>query len=194
MPKRIALIQGHPDPSPERFCRALAAAYAEGAAEAGQEVRQVDIAHLEFPLLRTKADFDAGALPESLRPAQEAIAWAEHLVVIYPLWLGGMPALLKAFLEQVMRPEFAFDMSGGTGWKKRLKGRSARIAVTMGMPAWVYRWFFGAHSLRSLERNILGFCGIGPIRESLIGGVEAGDGRARERWLARMRQFGKNGL
>ena len=73
--------------------------------------------------------------------------------------------LLKAFLEQALRPGFAFDESSRMP-RKLLKGRSARIVVTMGMPAFVYRWYFGAHGLRSLERNILGFCGIRPIRAS----------------------------
>lgn len=194
MPKRIVIIQGHPDPSPERFCRALGAAYAEGAAGAGHEVRHIDVAALDIPILRTKEDFDSGTVPDALRPAQEAITWAGHLVFIYPLWLGGMPALLKVFLEQVMRPGFAFELRKDGLWKKLLKGRSARIVATMGMPAFMYRWVFGAHSLRSLERNILGFCGIGPIRESLIGMVEAGSGRARVKWIGKVRQLGKKGI
>ena len=78
-------------------------------------------------------------------------------------------------------------------WKPGLKNKSARIVVTMGMPALVYRWYFGAHSLKSLERNILGFCGIGPIRESLVGMVD-GPARRRERWLTRMRALGRRGL
>ena len=43
MAKRIAVIQGHPDPSPERLCRALAGAYRRGAEEAGHEVRTIDV-------------------------------------------------------------------------------------------------------------------------------------------------------
>jgi putative NADPH-quinone reductase len=72
-----------------------------------------------------------------------------------------------------------------------LKGRSARVVVTMGMPAPLYRWFFRAHSLRSLERNILAFCGIGPVRDSLIGMVEAGGPAKHQRWLATMRELGR---
>ena len=102
-----------------------------------------------------------------------------------------MPALLKGFLEQVFRPRFAIAKpEGGKTWKKLLKGKSARIVVTMGMPAFVYRWYFGAHSLKSLERNILGFSGVGPIKASLFGLIEASSSATRERWLAKMRALG----
>jgi hypothetical protein len=50
---------------------------------------------------------------------------------------------------------------------------SARILVTMSMPALAYRCYFGAHSLRSLECNVLGFSGVKPIRESLFGMIES---------------------
>jgi putative NADPH-quinone reductase len=63
----------------------------------------------------------------------------------------------------------------------------------MGMPAFVYRWYFGAHGLKSLQRNILGFVGVRPVRSSLIGMVEAIGAKKRERWLARMYAFGADG-
>ena len=63
----------------------------------------------------------------------------------------------------------------------------------MGMPAFVYRWYFGAHGIRSLERSVLGFCGIGPIKESLIGGIESPDSTKRSEWLNRMRELGRKG-
>ena len=192
MPSRIAIIQGHPDPDRSRFCRALADAYAEGAARAGHQVRRIEVAELEFPILRTKEDFESGAAPEAIRQCQEAIGWADHLLVVYPLWLGAMPALLKAFLEQVFRPGFATAGDATRGaWKKLLIGKSARIVVTMGMPAFIYRWYFRAHSLKSLERNVLGFCGIGPIRETLIGMVEAKSDSKRLADLRKMHDLGR---
>lgn len=189
MGKRILIIQGHPDSSAKHFLHALADAYAEGARQQGHEVRRIDVARLDFPIVRSQHDWQHGEPPAAIHESQAAIARAEHLLILYPLWLGSMPALLKAFLEQTLRPGFAIDTTRG-GWKKLLKGRSARVVVTMGMPALVYRFAFGAHSLKSLERNILSFVGIGPVRESIIGLVE-GSARRRERWLARMRDYGR---
>jgi putative NADPH-quinone reductase len=189
---RIAIIQGHPDPSGNHLCHALADAYARGAGVAGHDVRRIEVAHLEIPWLRTKEAFYNGPLPETLTLCQEVIGRADHLVIVYPLWLGTMPAMLKAFFEQVLRPGFAFGTDAtGKKWTKRLKGKSARIVVTMGMPAFVYRWYFAAHSLKMLERNILGFCGIGPVRETLYGMVEAASAGKRAKWLAAMHRLGR---
>ncbi|MDH3689824.1 MAG: NAD(P)H-dependent oxidoreductase [Gammaproteobacteria bacterium] len=193
MPKRIVLIQGHPDLDGGHFCHALADAYVKGADEAGHDVRGIEVAKLEFPLLRTKKDFETGVVPDAINRAQHTIKWAEHLVIIYPLWLGTMPALLKAFFEQAFRPEFAFETKSKGLWKKLLKGRSARIVITMGMPGFFYRWYFRAHSLKSLERNILGFCGIGPIKEALIGLVETANDAKHNRWLEKMHELGRRG-
>ncbi len=184
MTKRITIIQGHPDPDTGHFCHALAAAYDRGAVAAGHEVRRVNVAELNFPLLRTGLDFNDGTPPSDILAAQDKIAWAEHLLIVYPLWLGSMPALVKGFFEQCFRPGFAFSGPAlQKGWKQSLGGRSARIVVTMGMPVLVFRLFYLSHSLKSLERNILKFCGIGPIRETLIGGIDASGDAKRQSWL-----------
>jgi putative NADPH-quinone reductase len=192
--RHIAIIQGHPDPKGGHFGHALAAAYTEGARSAGHEVKTIDVARLEFSLLRSKDEFEKSGPTAAIAAAQDTLRWADHLVIIYPLWLGSMPALLKGFLEQTFRPGFAFGgAEDPSPWTKRLKGKSARVVVTMGMPALVYRWYFRAHSLRSVERNILSFCGIGPIRENLIGMIEAPKDHARRRWLSRVRALGVKG-
>jgi len=171
--KRILLIQGHPDARVRHLCHALEDAYAAGAKDAGHSVRRVNVAALDFPLLRSQDDWENGLLPASLVSVQADILWAQHLVLFFPLWLGGIPAYFKGFLEQVARPGFAFTEKDGNPFgRKGLTGRSARVVVTMGMPTIVYRWYFRASGVKSLERNILSFVGIDPVRETLIGGVD----------------------
>jgi putative NADPH-quinone reductase len=194
MGKRILLIQGHPDASQHHFCHALEDAYARGAEAAGHELRRINVTSLDFPLLRSQQEWENGSLPPVLAPAQEAIKWAEHMVLFFPLWLGDMPALLKGFLEQVARPGFAFSREGKNPLaNKGLTGRSARVVVTMGMPALVYRWYFRAHSVKSLERNILGFVGIAPVNETLIGMAGNIDSAAAGKWLGKLQALGRNG-
>jgi putative NADPH-quinone reductase len=193
MGKRIAIIQGHPSPEPKHLGHALADAYAESARAAGHEVRRVDVAQLEFPLLRTADEWKSGALPEGLRDAQAAIAWANHLVVIFPLWTGTMPALLKGFLEHIVRPGFAFrPRPNGGGLAPALTGKSARVIVTMGMPALFFRWTYHSNAVRGLKRSILGFCGIKPIAMTYIGSVDTKSFNGAK-WLETMRQLGRAG-
>lgn len=188
--KTIAVINGHPDKSEGRFVHALADAYAEGAQGAGHKVLRIDVSRIEFELLGDARSWARGA-PESLRPAQEAILAADHLVFLYPLWMGAMPALPKGFLEQITSGGFAVEAgSDGKSWTQKLKGKSARIIVTMGMPAAAYRYYFGAHSLKSFERNILRFAGVAPVRDTLIGLVETRSAESRRRVLARVRKLG----
>ncbi|MEQ8370594.1 MAG: NAD(P)H-dependent oxidoreductase [Alphaproteobacteria bacterium] len=193
MAKHILILQGHPDPEPVHLCHALAMAYERGAAAAGHEVRQVAIARLDLPFVLNKADYDGGEANAGITAAQRDIAWAEHLIIIFPLWQGGLPARLKAFFEQALRPGFATTaVQDGRKWQKKLTGRSARVVITMGMPALAYRWFYGAHSLKALKRNLLGFVGIKPVRASLFGLVESKPER-RQRWLTTMEALGRRG-
>ena len=200
MSRRIAIIQGHPDPAGHHLLHALADAYAETAVAAGHEVRRIDVANLEFPLLRTQEDFEKGAVPPALVGPQDDMRWAEHWVFVFPLWHGTMPALLKGFLEHIFRPGFALayakDAAGGRDAshfpRRLLIGHSARIIVTMGMPALFYRWYFGAYGVRGFERSMLRFAGIKPIRESFYGLAFAND-KKRARWIEDMRRHGRRG-
>lgn len=193
MGRRIAIIQGHPDQNPERFCRTLAQAYEAGAVSGGYETRLIDVAALDFPLIRSQPDFERGALPAAIAAAQETLRWADHWVIIYPLWLGDAPALFKAFVEQIFRPGFALRYREGRLPEGLLKGRSARVIVTMGMPTLVYRFFFFAHGLRNLERNVLKYAGVSPVRATLIGSIKDMDRATGEKWISRVRALGLRG-
>jgi putative NADPH-quinone reductase len=188
----ILVLQGHPDPAGGHYLHALADAYAHGAGQAGHAVRRIEVARLDLPRLHSQHDYEHGEVPPAAAAAQAELRWAEHLVILYPLWLGTLPSVLQGFFEQVFRPGFAARViDPRTGRVERLlAGRSARVVVTMGMPALAYRWWFRKHSLASLERNLLGFVGIAPIHETLIGSVEAIGPARRTAWLAKVRALG----
>ena len=190
MSRRILLIQGHPDASQPHLCHALASSYNVGAQSAGHSVKHVNVAELDFPLLRSQKDFETGLVPVSLKPVQNELLWAEHLVIFFPLWAGDMPAMLKGFFEQVMRPSFSGEHVSFFD-KKVLSGRSARVVVTMGMPAVIYRWYFRAHSIKSLERNLLGIVGIAPVHETLIGLTGNMKQIDAAKWLLKLKRLGE---
>jgi len=192
MAKRIAIIQGHPDPAGHHLLHAMADAYAEAATAAGHQVRRIEVGKLEFSLLRTQVDFETGALPPALVQPREDMRWSEHWVFLFPLWHGTMPAQFKGFLEHIFRPGFAMEYRKEGFPRRLLAGHSARIVVTMGMPVLIYRSYFGAYGLRAFERSMLSFAGIKPIRESLYG-LTFADEKKRDRWIEDMRKHGARG-
>jgi putative NADPH-quinone reductase len=192
MTERILILDGHPDPATERFVHALAGAYREGAEAGKHEVCALRLADLQFPLLRTQSDYERGDPIEVVRRCQSAMDWATHVVILYPLWLGSMPALLKGLLEQMLRPAFAFSTRKLGRWPVKLQGgKSARVVVTMGMPGWLYRWYYRAHSVRSLQRNILRFIGFRRVRATIIGSVALMNDEERGRHLQKIRAMGR---
>jgi putative NADPH-quinone reductase len=197
MASRILIVQGHPDTRRAHLCHALAQSYADGATAAGHGVEVVEPARLTFPLLSSPAEWRHGCPPPQLVAAQESIRRADHLVFVYPLWLGDMPAVLKGFLEQVARPGFGVDDAGwtpaGTGSPKHglLRGRSARVVVSTAMAAPLYRWIYGAHSIKLMRRHILGPAGITPMRSTVVGSAAAMRPELVERWRERLHRLGQ---
>jgi len=189
MPQRVLIVQAHPDAGGDHFGDALAARYARGAESAGHAVEWLTLNRLDFPLLASAEAWREGPVPDAIAAAQQSLLACNHVAFFYPLWMGDMPALLKAFLEQTMRPGFAFRESEGRAPQRQLAGRSARLVVTMGMPALLYRTFYRAHTVRSFKRNILRFSGIRPVRASLIGLVE-GSASRRRHWLEKLESLG----
>jgi putative NADPH-quinone reductase len=124
-------------------------------------------------------------LEPDLQPAHDALLAADHLVIIFPLWFGALPAILKGFIERVLQPDL-IEPARQRRFVRILRGKSARIIVTLGMPGFVYRWWFGAHALKMLRRNILGFIGVRPIRSSILGNIEGVGAEGRRRWLERV--------
>lgn len=195
MGNRILILQGHPDSSVPHLCHALADAYAAGAEGGGRQVRQIDIARLGLPYITSVREWEEGTPGDTIQKVQADIEWADHIVLIYPLWIGTVPAVVKGFLEQVFRKAFILGTDeGGSPFARRLRGRSARIIVTMGMPVPLYRWYFGAHGLKNLERNAFRFSGFGPVRDTLFGMVDAASEATKKRWLDKCGALGRKGI
>lgn len=188
---RITIIIGHA--RRDTFCEALGDAYRDGARAVGHEVEFFALARMRFDPILHDGFHAEQPLEPALQDAQTAIGWADHLVWIWPLWMGTMPAIQKGFIERVFQPGFAFPKEEQPNplTAKLLKGRSARLIVTMGMPAMAYRLWYGAHAVKMMRRNILGFVGIGPVRTTLYGMIDAVDDAKRKRWLSETERLGK---
>jgi putative NADPH-quinone reductase len=190
MPKRILVILGHPDPA--SFCAALASAYIDGAGAAGHEVRSIRLGELTFDPILHEGYRRIQELEPDLRAAQDDVAWAEHLVFVYPTWWGAMPALLKGFFDRAFLPGFAFKYRDNSPfWDRLLAGRSARLLVTMDTPPWYYRWVYRMPGHHQMKRTILEFSGIKPVRIRNFGPVRGSSDRQRQAWLAAAQRYGQ---
>ena len=181
-PTRVLLVLGHP--RRHSLCEALADAYAAGAEAAGAELRRLSLADFDFEqnvLVPSPRD---QPLEADLSEAVRLVAWAEHLVFVFPTWWGTMPACLKGFLDRVFMPGFAFaDREDGEGWDKLLVGKSAHLLTTMDTPPWVYRWIYRAPGLNAVGKATLGFCGIAPVRSTIFGPVKEASAERRAQWI-----------
>ena len=169
----------------------MSRAYHEGAERKGHTVRQINIGALEVPFLRSAAEFAATPTEKLVIEGHGAFLAASHVVFIYPLWLGGPLALLKAYMEQLSRDQFLLRERGRALPIGSLKGRSARVIVTMGMPTLLYRTIFGAHGTKAFNRSILGMAGFAPINTSYFGGTSITSPKCAT-LIERMRELGSN--
>ena len=159
----VLVIAAHP--RTDSFSHALANAYSEGAEEALMNVHKINLSELKFNPNVTHSSPNQQLFEEDILNAQKHIAWANHLVFVYPTWWGSMPALLKAFIDRVFTSGFAFEeIEGGTGYAKLLRGKSAQLITTMDTPLFIYKWIYKSPGHRMLGTATLNFCGIEPVR------------------------------
>lgn len=190
--KNILLINGHP--GDDSFSRAIANAYIEGAEKKGHTVTQLNIGEMDFDPILHQGYKEIQELEPALKEAQDLIANAQHLVFIFPVWWSGMPAKMKGFFDRLWLPGFAFKFhENGLLWDAQLKGRSARVILTMNMPYPLYKTYFGAPLEHSLGRGILKFSGIRPVHFSHIDMVEKASDGKRNAFLKAIHLIGKLG-
>lgn len=189
MTKRILVILGHP--ANKSFCGALADSYVKGAEAAGNEVRLISLGNLSFDPVLHNGYATIQELEPDLVTAQAAITWAQHIVFVYPIWWGAMPALLKGFIDRVFLPGFAFRYREGSQfWDRLLSGRSAHLLVTMDTPPWYFRWVYRMPGHNQMKRTILEFSGIKPVAVSSFGPIKGSSQQKREKWLAQVSAYG----
>lgn len=190
MKQRVLVILGHP--RADSLCGVLADTYAKAAGEAGAEVRRVDVSRLDFDALAVKGENQAPPPEADIVSVQEQIRWAEHLVFVYPIWWGTVPALFKGFLERTFAAGFAIDFPDRPPYyKPLLGGRSARLITTMNTPPWIYRWLLRAPGHNVMKRAILELCGIKPVRITPFGPVRGSSESRRRQWIQTVHGLGQ---
>ncbi len=194
---KILIFLGHPNTDPT-LGSALADSYEKGARHAGHEVRRVNLGELQFDPVLHKGYKTIQELEPDLKKVQEDIKWCDHFVLVYPLWWSSAPSLLKGMIDRMWLPAFAFrfikapDGKTTVAWQKLLKGRAARVIITLKNFPLVERFMYGDYAAEIVDA-VLRFSGM---RVSLteIGNAESLSQKTLQSLFAKMERMGKKGV
>lgn len=189
--KKILIINGHPREN--SFCHAISRSYLNGASGKGNEVVLLNLFDIKFDsnFLGTYSSEARENMEPDLVFAQQNIKWAQHIVIVHPIWWGSVPAALKGFLDKVLVPGFAFRYKAqGPWWDKLLAGRTGEIIYTSDTPPWFNRLFYGAPAVNMLRDRVFGFCGIKTTGVNGIGPIRNSTPEWRKNWLEKVERIG----
>jgi len=190
--KKIYLLLGHPDTS--GISGAFADAYEAGAKAAGHEVRRQNIGEMQFDPVLHRGYRAMQELEPDLKAFQENVHWADHFVVIHPVWWVGMPAVLKGLFDRAWLPGSAFryiKLSSGKRtplWHRLYRGKTARIILASGTQPFLVRLLPGNVNAQ-LRWGILWFAGF-RVRTTWYGPSENIPESRRTRWISHIKELG----
>ena len=159
---RVLVVFCHPDRA--SFASALHDAVIGGLNEAGHAITDLDLYAEGFdPIfnLRDRAHYgDAEAYREHMAKYADQLAWAEGLVLLYPAWRYGMPAMLKGYFDRVWAPGISYDVEAdGSVITSRLAHiRRIGVVTTYGSRWWLVRGYMGDPARKVIARGIVNLC------------------------------------
>lgn len=188
--KKILIINGHPDK--ESFNYGLSETYIKGAKRSSATIKEINIRELNFNPNLQFGYRKRTELEPDLLEAQDKLKWADHLVWIYPVWWGSVPAIMKGFLDRILLPGFAFNKrKDSLWWDKCFKGKTARIICTLDQPSWYYRLIYKSPSHFAMKNGTLNFIGIKKVKITTIGPIRLSKDKFRQKWLQKIEKLGE---
>ena len=187
--KRVLVVYCHPDPASLIAAardRALA-----GLAAAGHEVRVTDLYAEEFePALSAneRRAHKAPVITPELRRHADDLEWAQALVLVYPTWWSGQPAMLKGWFDRMRVSGVAWELPEGANVLRPLLANVRRIIVVTGhgSPKWINA-VEGEAGKRTVTRSLRAMCSKRTRTTWCAAyGLDNADAAARERFLARV--------
>ena len=188
--KKVLIINGHPDK--ESFNYGLSEAYKKGAQKSKAEIKEIKIRELSFNPNLEYGYRKRTELEPDLLDAQEKLKWADHIVWVYPVWWGSVPAIMKGFLDRVLLPGFAFQKrEGSVWWDKYFTRKSSHLICTMDQPTWYYRLVYNCPSHNAMKKLTMNFIGIKSVKITSIGPIRLSKEEFRQKWLAKVEKLGE---
>lgn len=178
------IVYAHPNP--KSFNAAILDTTVTTLQGQGHEVTVRDLYQLQFDPVLKGSDFEAlqagKALPD-IAAEQSAIAQADVVTFIYPIWWAGLPAMIKGYIDRVFSYGFAYAYQDGAP-AGLLTGKKALIINTQGTPEPYYDASGMTQAMKqTTDTGILAFCGIESLGHIFFGGVPSVDDAARKGML-----------
>jgi putative NADPH-quinone reductase len=187
----ISIVLAHPNPG--SFNHAIATAAAETARAAGHTVALHDLCQEQFPPLLTTAELqkDAKLDPIVAHHCRE-ITNADGIIIVHPNWWGMPPAVLKGWIDRVLRPEVAYRFVEGDKGEGvpvgLLKAKAAIVFNTANTPDERERKAFG-DPLETIWKNcVFDLCGVKNVQRRTFAVVVTSTAQQRAAWLAEVRE------
>ncbi|HMK44283.1 MAG TPA: NAD(P)H-dependent oxidoreductase [Dissulfurispiraceae bacterium] len=186
----ISLLLAHP--SKVSFNHAIAHKVLATLLELGHVVHFHDLYAEAFdPVLPADEIPKEAVIPVSIRRHCEEIGEADGIVVVHPNWWGQPPAMLKGWIDRVIRPGVAYEFlendSGEGVPNGLLKAKAAVIFTTSNTEAVRESAVFGDPLERIWKDCIFGLCGVRDVRRRMFGIVVTSSEDERQGWLEEVR-------
>ena len=186
----ISIILAHPNPG--SFNHAIANAAADTLRRNGHKVVLHDLCQEQFPPLFSPAEFQPNAKldPVVARHCEE-IAKADGIVIVHPNWWGMPPAILKGWIDRVLRPEVAYRFVAGDQGEGvpigLLKAKAVIVFNTANTPDEREREVF-SDPLKTLWKNcVFDLCGVKNVQRRTFAVIVTSTPQQRAAWLAEVR-------
>lgn len=188
---QISVILAHPDR--QSFNHAIAQTAVETIRAQGHGVFFHDLYQEKFdPLLGAGEIAEDAELPSALRRHCDEISASDGIVIVHPNWWGQPPAILKGWVDRVIRPGMAYEFLEGDSGEGvphgLLRAKAALVYNTSNTESEREKNVFG-DPLQTIWKNcIFGLCGVDNFHRRMFGVVATSTSDARKRWLRTVRQ------
>jgi putative NADPH-quinone reductase len=181
----VYVLIGHQHPG--SFCHAIAAAAVEALEAAGHGVVYHDLYAEKFDSILTHEEIPKGAPLDAVieRHCRE-IAAADGYVVVHPNWWAMPPAILKGWLDRVLRQGVAYQF-GPAGVEPLLTGRRAVVFTTSNTPRDDELRLFGDPLENLWKTCVFNFCGVEDFFRRNFEPIIMSTPEDRKAWLAAVR-------
>jgi NAD(P)H dehydrogenase (quinone) len=179
---KYLIVFAHPNPA--SFSSSLVKALHAHLESKGNEVKLRHLYEMGFDPVLSANDFESIAdnrTPKDILVEQEYVKWSEHIVFVYPVWWGGMPAIMKGYVDRVFAEGFAYEYveNGSNGL---LSPRLGSTICATGFPFDEYKHVRGAMELINTD-SMFGFTGLKPCKQIVYGGVPTVSDEVRRSYI-----------